>query len=408
MSFKQNTRCWYTILAVTGLSPALSYGVGFRVPNQDPEAVARANAYVATADNPSAIYYNPAGLRQLDGQNVRVGVYAVSLGIDYKKDGQTYHGNSDLQAMPELYYAYSLPELPLTVGLGAYTPYGLGMDWGNRTPFATEAEKAQLTYLCINPVVAYSILTNLSVGVGPTLNYSYADIRQGVDLHPYSATDGQFHLKGDGWAYGFNAGVQWQPHPKWSLGLNYRSVTTVRYEGPTDISPAWVTAPNPNETSANASIRFPQFVVGGVSYRPTPDWNIEFDLDWTDWDSLNQVVMNHTPVGQRVWPMNYRSSFMYELGVTRQLPKGFFASAGYFFSENSIPDQTFNPIIPDTYLHVGSIGLGHKGKLIDWMVAYQVGYNPGREVSNDKAFPDANGTYTVLNHAVSVAATLKF
>ena len=27
-------------------------------------------------------------------------------------------------------------------------------------------------------------------------------------------------------------------------------------------------------------------MVGGVSFRPTPKWNLEFDADWTDWHAL--------------------------------------------------------------------------------------------------------------------------
>src|SRR5690349_20909073 len=67
-----------------------SSAIGFRQPNQDPEAIARGNAFVATADNPSAIYYYPARITQLEGQQVRVGIYAVSTGNDYTSPtGQT-------------------------------------------------------------------------------------------------------------------------------------------------------------------------------------------------------------------------------------------------------------------------------------------------------------------------------
>ena len=49
-------------LTVLLLLPAVARADGFRLPNQDPEAIARGNAFTATADNPSAIYYNPAGI----------------------------------------------------------------------------------------------------------------------------------------------------------------------------------------------------------------------------------------------------------------------------------------------------------------------------------------------------------
>ena len=52
---------------------------GYLLPDQDAFATARGEAFVATADNASAIYYNPAGLTQLDGNNVRAGFYEIYL-----------------------------------------------------------------------------------------------------------------------------------------------------------------------------------------------------------------------------------------------------------------------------------------------------------------------------------------
>ena len=376
--------------------------VGFRLPNQDPEAIARGNAFVATADNPSAIYYNPAGITQLEGQNLRAGLYLVSGGYDYDSpSGATASANSDFEAVPQLYYVFSPKDLPLSFGLGVYAPYGLSVDWGENNPFRTAGEKGSLLYLTINPVVAWKILSNLSVAIGPTINYSKAHFERGIGLIP----NDQFKMSGDGWDYGFNVGVLWQPHEMWVFGLNYRYATSVDYSGLAETLPS---PPYPHSTTANGSIRFPQFIVGGISFRPTEKWNFEFDLDWTDWDNVNEIVIKNTPVGTTVWPLNYRSSFMYEFGATRKLPKDFFVSLGYFYSENSSPDHDFNPLIPDSDLHLGSIGFGHKGKRWDWALAYHFGYNPGREVKNDQSFPSANGTYHVLNHGINLAATLKF
>ena len=57
---------------------------------------------------------------------------------------------------------------------------------------------------------------------------------------------------------------------------------------------------------------------------------------------------------------------MYEFGVTRQLGKGYWASLGYFYSENSSPDHDFTPIIPDTNLHLG----GHRV----WLQRQELGF----------------------------------
>src|SRR5579859_8170060 len=209
--------------------------VGFRLPNQDPEAIARGNAFVATADDPSAIYYNPAGITQMDGQNVRAGLYLLSPGVDYQSpSGAKASVNSDFVPVPQFYYVFSPQDFPLSFGLGLYAPYGLSLDWGQNNPFRVEAEKGQLTYLTINPVVAWRILSNLSIGIGPTINYSDASFEQGIGLFPGDL----FKLKGNGWDYGFNAGVRWEPLPQWAFGVNYRYATEIEYKGTSETSPS--------------------------------------------------------------------------------------------------------------------------------------------------------------------------
>ena len=408
---RQNARCLVALLAAA-LCPVAAQALGYRFPNQDPEAIARGNAFVATADNPSAIYYNPAGISQLEGQNVRAGVYVGFEGYDYTSPtGVKASVDSSPVAVPQFYYAMSLESLPLSFGLGAYAPYGFSLDWGQDPPFSTVAQQGNLLYLSLNPVVAWKILPNLSLGAGPTFNYSDAKFQRRIAFdeigfigNPLPIPGSEFKLRGNGWAYGFNAGVLWQPHEMWSLGVNYRSPTTVDYHGTAETLPS---PPLPASTSADATIKFPQFVVGGVSFRPTEDWNLEFDVDWADWDSVHQITIN-TPLANTAWPLNYESSFMFEFGVTRKLPKNYFVSVGYIYSQNSSPDHDFNPIIPDTDLHLGSIGFGHKGKHWDWALAYHFGYIPERKVNNDVSFPSANGTYHVFNNAVELAVSCKF
>jgi long-chain fatty acid transport protein len=401
MKLTQCKQCWFGVLALALFGPVTVLAVGLRLPNQDPEAIGRANAFVATADNPSAIYYNPAGITQLEGQNIHAGAYFLSTGVDYESSTGTAHTKSDFNAVPQLYYVYSPEKLPLSFGLGVYVPYGLALEWQGNSPFRTAAEKGDLLYLTVNPVVAWKVLPTLSIAIGPTINYSKATLERGIGFLP----NDRFKLTGDGFDYGFNAGVLWQPHPMWSFGLNYHYLTTVKYEGTAETTPS---PPLPASTSASTEIRFPQYIVGGISFRPTENWNIEFDLDWTDWESLNSLVIKGTAFGNQIFPFNYRSSFMYEFGVTRKFSNGWYASVGYFYSENSSPDKDFNPIVPDSDLHLGCIGFGHKGKHWDWAAAYQFGYNPGREVKNDESFPQANGTYHILNHAFNLSATFKF
>jgi long-chain fatty acid transport protein len=190
-------------VSATGLACALnSYAVGFRLPNQDPEGIARGNAFVATADNPSAIYYNPAGISQLKGQQFQAGLYYVSASTRYTSTtGATAKTDSSFQPVPQMYYVHALEDKPITLGLGIYAPYGLSLDYGENNPFNLIAEYGKLVYVSINPVIAWQVTPELSVGIGPSLNYSQATLANAV-----------LRFKGDGLDVGFNAGVRWQPH----------------------------------------------------------------------------------------------------------------------------------------------------------------------------------------------------
>ena len=51
-----------------------AFASGTRVGFKDAFAMARGNAFVATADNASAVYYNPAGMTSLPGQRLEATV----------------------------------------------------------------------------------------------------------------------------------------------------------------------------------------------------------------------------------------------------------------------------------------------------------------------------------------------
>src|SRR5436309_8567667 len=73
----------FLILGLLLAATASVCALGIRIPNQDAEANARGNAFVATADNPSAIYYNPAGITQLKGHMLQGGVLN-HIGLNYE------------------------------------------------------------------------------------------------------------------------------------------------------------------------------------------------------------------------------------------------------------------------------------------------------------------------------------
>src|SRR5437899_5537534 len=111
---------WLLLLSII-LMPGRLFGLGIRIADQDPFATARGNAFAATADNPSAIYYNPAGITQIEGQSVSAGLYAISTRVKFEPNGgPTAKTKGDYHELPQVYYVISPKDLPLSFGLGIY------------------------------------------------------------------------------------------------------------------------------------------------------------------------------------------------------------------------------------------------------------------------------------------------
>lgn len=410
---------------VFGVMPMTVHANGLRLVSQDGFATARGEAFVATADNPSAIYYNPAGIAQLNGDDLRAGIYGIYYDPTFRppsgalNNGKTYRVDKQFAAAPQLFYTHSLKELPLTFGLGIYAPYGGNLSWPQDTGFRTVALKSSLTYLRLNPVIALKLGDRLSIAAGINVDYADIDLEQGLRSQSEPLIN-YFRFSGDGFSVGYNFGLLVHPFEKISLGMTIRGQTAFTMDGETRFEQQPFIAPT--TIPAQADFKFPLTAVFGISLRPTQKWNLEFDADYTDWSSFGTVTIRQQqtppfPVQQNIpVTLDWRASWMYELGVTRYFTNGWHASAGYVFNENSVPDSFYTPLAADLDRHFASVGVGHKGKTFDFDIAYQFGYGPSHTVSGSIpsstpgqfAGQTADGTYKFISHAVLVTMGIHF
>jgi long-chain fatty acid transport protein len=393
---------------------------GFGLPDQDAFATGRGEAFVATADNPSAIYYNPAGIAQLKGDSLRGGLYGIYLDTRYTppsaapNSGNAYHSSADFAEIPQVFYVHSFEKLPVSLGLGVYFPYGGSMDWPQDTGFQPIAVSASLKYVTINPEIAVKILPSLSIGIGAMVNYVYLKTAQGYPRSPGSF----FDFEGSGWSAGGNAGILWKPIKQISLGATFRSSADVTLDGETHYKVIPTTS---GASTASMDMNFPWTVVAGISYRPTPKWNLEFDANYTDWSTLGSFDL-HEQNPQRPFASDYtvnfdwQGSWIYELGVTRYFGHGWHASAGYAFNENSAPNSFYTPWAADLDRHLFSLGVGRTGKRFDFDIAYQLGYGPTHPVTGSQPslqveqniVTRADGQYSFFSSAFIASAGIHF
>ncbi len=389
------------LLPIFLIAPSLLSASALRIGFKDTEATSRGNAFAATADSPAAVYYNPAGLTQIDGQAISGTAYAIQLESDYTSPvGTTTSLKREFKPIPQLFYAWSPEDKPWAFGLGAYAPFGLASEWPSNSNFSSLATKSELTTYDVAAVVAWELAPGLSIGAGPVLHHAEGDLRR--NLSPVN----EYFFEGQGDAPGFNAGVRWQPSDRHAFGLSYQHHYNIQLKGTTGIS----NTPFASQ-DADADLQFPEVIIAGYSFRPAPGWNLEVNIDWTNWDRVNQLAINSAAPLNSTQVFNWRSSYYYDFGITREFAHGFSVSAGYTFAENSIPDSTYNPAIPDADRHIFSVGFAYKYQRAIFSLGYQYAYSPDRTVRGSPAGlggQTADGTYRNCYQAISTSLAYEF
>ena len=376
-----------------------------RVAYVDPFATARGNAFVATADNPSAVFYNAAGLTQLEGTQLQGNVFAISLGYEFEGAAGNDGMDDDFQPIPSFFLSHSFENAPFSIGFGAYAPFALGSDWGSDASFtdsftgplslpqAGVPYRADLQYFKYHAVAAWQITKILSVAAGISLDDTSIDIKSNA-----------LGFDGDDQAIGYSLSSLWQPSEQHSFGLNYQAKTETTYDGSVS-GPAVAFFLGSNSVDTSADLTYPESIIFGYSYRPNEQWNIEFNLDWTNWDRVNELELKGTPFA---YELNWKSAFIWELGVTHYLDNGWHISGGYTYVENAVPDDDFLPIVPDSDRHFFAIGIGGTWEQLSWQLTYQQAFASERSVDGNNLSPTIDGNYDLDSQALAFSLNYAF
>jgi len=184
------------VLAATTMAYAGSvdtYGIGAR-------ATALGGAYAATADDPFAVYYNPAGLSQIEGKVFALGAHVVDptirmseYGVTSRTTGQTiispanFEDDSDILVAPHMGYAQKIND-HFALGVAAYAPWGMELDWDQdptKNPGSYSAYHSYYKRYGVTPSLSYKVNDKLAFGVGVTIGKSEA----GADTTKYTLPD---------------------------------------------------------------------------------------------------------------------------------------------------------------------------------------------------------------------------
>ena len=404
----------FLVIGVVAMSSSYLWASGFFVYHQDAKAQGQAGAFTAQADNPSAIYYNPAGMSQLDGTQISAGTEFIRLETEYKNPQGI---EEDLQAewavVPNAYITTDLGTEKWTVGLGLYAPFGLGTSWKDTGLLRYVATDNSFNMVNINPAVAYQLLPELSVAAGIDYYNVYSNTGELKANFVLADANIKVDVNGDGW--GFNLGGLWKPHPQHSIGLCYRSRVDLNLSGDYKIKdiPAGLGYPNSISYNASTDLTLPSIVNAGYAFRPVEKLKLEFDVYWVEWSTIDKAVLKDDDTDTVLSSVNkdWDNTCIFALGGEYLIDPQWTVRAGYSYQQNAVPERTFDPSLPDSDLHVITVGLGYTIERFTIDVAYGLGLYEERDIDNDVGInvgTSVDGTYDSLIHYIGMTLGYKF
>lgn len=386
------------LFSVSAISIVPVFANGFYVPVQAPEATARGNAWLATANSAAAVYYNAAGLTQLESPELVVGAYGVMLGLEANLDSGVHEkANNNWAVLPQIYGAFPISD-KLVGGIGVNTPFGLGTDWGQNSQFRLLSTETELNYITTWFVLGYKVTDTWSIGGG--VGVSYADLKYGRFATVAPGVDLPSEFKGDDYSASWTLSTRWQPSEHHAFGLVYRSKTDFALRGDFEITGAVASE------SAKLDFMTPATLAGGYAYSPCKEWTLEANVEWVNWDEFNSLNLSSSSTGTTAVPFNWHSNFIYSAGATRFFDNGWNVSAGYNFIENSIPDSNFSPGVADANRHWLNAGFGRKYENFKWNFAYQYAFSDNEVKGSPGGLAD--GTFESRFHGVMLNCNWQF
>jgi long-chain fatty acid transport protein len=360
------------------LAPVPTFGAGFALFEHGARAVALGGAFGATADDPTAIYFNPAGLAFQSGTQLAAGVYFITESSTFSGDnpypgkGYSVDMKSQIFFPPHVYLEGDLTS-NVRWGVGVFAPFGLGTWWPSDYAGKYISKRVDLRVFDVNPNLAFKLTDNLSLAVGVDYFYSNLDLTKSLGVvNPYTqqvAEVGQVHLYTDykgGW--GWNTALLAKLGGGISFGASYRSNVTVTYKGnasfiqfPTghpDFD-AIVAGEIPfgKQPQATTKIKFPDEVRLALAWHGER-WGVEGDYVRSGWSSFKDlpITLPDYPLLSTVRAENYKDSNAYRLGIEYKATPNLWWQIGAVLDKTPVPTSSVSPLLPDAERKGASIG----------------------------------------------------
>jgi len=443
----------FLILCLSLLASQLFAG-GFALTGVGSRATSMGGAFRGLSDDPSAMFWNPAGLGFMNENSFSLGGTFILPTSSWDPSGTAqsqfpgysateYEAETSLRMFPNAFLTMTR-DSRFKWGLGLYVPYGLGTTWDaydlpSQSPmgplvyadgFPDEEMMSSVAVIDLHPTVAYQILPNLSVGAGLSAMYGMIDIAQ-IKFNPALGASYPFvpitsDLSGSGIGFGANMGLMFKPTRCMSIGVSGKLPSVISMEGDAEVylwSPASIDSlgnPVPpqkmgGKSDIEADLKLPAEIGIGIASTRIPNLTITLDYAYTMWERLDEVKVEMKDPAAVLgttesvlvfdWENTHRISIggEYDLGATR-------LRAGAFYDQSPIPESTQIPTISDISDKISlNLGWGQNLGIIDLEANLQWVIFSEREITDaDQTANNMTGKYNTNSLSGNIGLSWKF
>ena len=428
----KKTKVLISIVTFLFFLSSMSFANGLNLNGIGPRAVAMGGAFVGLADDFSAVFWNPAGLAHIKQKYIAFYGFDIIPSMTYKLETPDPRIGADAKAVKKHYLGglagyYQPVGDNLVLGLAAYSPSGLGIEWDGADlarisgppglPNPDIEWKSKIFVITISPTLAYQVTEQVMLGFALNINYGSFDMSryagyEEVD-NPYYPILGpesfifdleQQTIEMTGWGFGATFGILVKPSDMFSLGLTLRTPSKIGFSGDVGISNIGVLepvvgTPIPATSGAEADVTWPMWIAGGIAFSPNEQFTLTFDVQWTQWSKLEEVKLT---LSDPVWNLildeedqklafRWKDKAQIRFGAEYWISPKFALRAGYYNDPGPAPDETRNILLPITDFNsiAGGFGYNIDGVTIDFAVEYLMGKE--KTVPFGKTLPPSMG-----------------
>ncbi len=344
-------------------------------------------AFVGIADDPSGIYYNPAGLI-LQNQKLNFSVNGVYImpTHQYTVENIVSARSQKNTGIPQLFVTYKTSER-MTLGFGMFVPYaGGGVDWSASD--LGQPMSSHLGVISYTPSLSYRVSDKFSLGININLYRGVFELKADSDLMMAMETEES------GSSLSASLGLMYEPSERWRLGLSVRGPAKMTLKGKTLYT---VSVPGIGDvrfgSDSETTFNLPWDIELGFMYKFSDRLILSTSAQYTMWSTLDKVTKTFKDlpgIGDmvEVEEMNFKDILIMRVGLEYMIPAGVFLRGGVGLDRAATPPESLsiNNIDVDKFTLLGGIGYRSGSMEVNFVYIYANGKETER-TNTDFGFP---------------------